>query len=93
MSIVSVRCITTKSLFMGRRIRRFQDIQRVAIRKLAMLDAAVRLEDLRIPPANRLELLCANRAGQHSIRVNDQYRLCFTWTDAGPADVELCDYH
>jgi len=52
-----------------------------------------RAEDLRIPPANRLEPLRANRAGQHSIPVNDQYRLCFTWTDAGPADVELCDYH
>ncbi|WP_312238604.1 type II toxin-antitoxin system RelE/ParE family toxin [Stenotrophomonas sp.] len=93
MSIVSFRCITTKSLFIGRRVRRFQDIQRVAMRKLAMLDAAVRLKDLRIPPANRLEPLRADRAGQHSIRVNDQYRLCFTWTDAGPADVELCDYH
>lgn len=58
-----------------------------------MLDATVRLDDLRIAPANRLEPLRANRAGQHSIRVNDQYRLRFTWTDAGPADVELCDYH
>ncbi|WP_314402994.1 type II toxin-antitoxin system RelE/ParE family toxin [Stenotrophomonas rhizophila] len=60
-----------------------------------MIDCPVhqRAEDLRIPPANRLEPLRANRAGQHSIRVNDQYRLCFTWTDAGPADVELCDYH
>ena len=93
MAIVSFRCITTRSLFTGRSIRMFQGVKTVAMRKLAMLDATTRLDDLRIPPANRLELLRGDRAGQYSIRVNDQYRVCFTWTDAGPADVEICDYH
>ena len=58
-----------------------------------MLNRAATLNDLRVPPGNRLEQLLGDRAGQHSIRVNDQYRLCFTWTDAGPTDVELIDYH
>ena len=65
----------------------------VARRKLTMLDAASRLEDLRAPPGNRLEALQGDRKGQHSIRVNDQWRLCFIWTDSGPTDVELTDYH
>ena len=69
------------------------DLATVVRRKLVMLDAAHRLEDLRIPPANRLEALKGNRAGQYSIRVNDQFRLCFRWTDEGPADVEFVDYH
>ena len=69
------------------------DMLATARRKLVMLDAAVRLEDLRAPPANRLEALKADRAGQHSIRVNDQFRLCFVWTDDGPAEVEFVDYH
>lgn len=63
------------------------------MRKLAMLNAAGKLEDLRIPPGNRLEALRGDRTGQHSIRVNDQYRLCFVWTEAGPASVEIVDYH
>ncbi len=63
------------------------------MRKLAMLDAATALGDLRVPPANRLEALRGNRAGQHSIRINGQYRLCFHWTTSGPANVEICDYH
>lgn len=63
------------------------------MRKLAMLNAAGKLEDLRVPPGNRLEALHGDRAGQHSIRVNAQYRLCFTWTDKGPASVEIVDYH
>ena len=58
-----------------------------------MLDAAVRLENLAVPPGNRLEALAGNRKGQHSIRINDQWRLCFRWTDAGPEDVEIVDYH
>ncbi len=58
-----------------------------------MLNAAIELRDLRSPPGNRLEALSGNRAGQHSIRVNDQWRLCFTWTDSGPANVEITDYH
>lgn len=74
--------------------RRFpNDLIRVTQRKLTMLEAAVRLEDLRAPPANRLEALHGDRAGQHSIRVNDQFRICFVWTPAGPADVEFVDYH
>ena len=68
-------------------------IMKVARRKLTMLDAAVVLDDLRAPPANRLEALQGDRKGQHSIRVNDQWRFCFVWTPTGPADVELTDYH
>ncbi|MBA3020035.1 type II toxin-antitoxin system RelE/ParE family toxin [Propionicimonas sp.] len=68
-------------------------IERVALRKLVMLDAAENLEDLRIPPGNRLEALRGDRAGQHSIRINQQWRICFTWTDAGPTGVEIVDYH
>ena len=66
---------------------------KVAQRKLEWLDSAGSLEDLRTPPGNRLEALKGDRRGQHSIRVNDQYRLCFTWTDAGPTDVEIADYY
>jgi len=67
--------------------------QRVALRKLVILDAAVVLDDLKAPPGNRLELLKGDRAGQHSIRINDQWRVCFKWTAAGPRDVEIVDYH
>ena len=69
------------------------DLVSVVRRKLAMLHAAANLNDLRVPPGNRLEALKGDRAGQHSIRANDQYRLCFRWTEDGPADVELTDYH
>ena len=69
------------------------DLVSVVRRKLAMLDAAANLNDLRVPPAKRLEALKGDRDGQHSIRVTDQFRLCFRWTDDGPADVELTDYH
>ncbi len=68
-------------------------IERVALRKLAMLDAAETLNDLRVPPGNRLEALRGDRAGQHSIRINQQWRICFTWTEAGPQDVQIVDYH
>ena len=68
-------------------------IERVALRKLAMLDAAETLNDLRVPPGNRLEALRGDRVGQHSIRINQQWRICFTWTDAGPQDVQIVDYH
>jgi proteic killer suppression protein len=68
-------------------------LQRIANRKLLILDAAENINDLRIPPGNRLEQLHGNRQGQHSIRINDQWRICFTWTSAGPADVEITDYH
>ncbi|MGV8933871.1 MAG: type II toxin-antitoxin system RelE/ParE family toxin [Gallionellaceae bacterium] len=70
-----------------------RDIQQIALRKLFMLDKAQSLNDLRIPPANRLEALKNNRSGQHSIRINDQWRICFIWTSAGPKTVEIVDYH
>lgn len=68
-------------------------IRRVALRKLTMIDAAVRLEDLRVPPGNRLEPLRGKRAGQHSIRINDQWRICFVWTEYGAELVTIADYH
>ncbi|TFD66963.1 type II toxin-antitoxin system RelE/ParE family toxin [Cryobacterium sp. Hb1] len=68
-------------------------IERVALRKLRQLGAAEVLDDLRVPPGNRLERLKGDRAGQHSIRINDQWRICFVWTDAGPEEVEIIDYH
>ena len=80
-------------MFGGTRIKRFVAIETVAMRKLAMLNQAGRLGDLRVLPGNRLEALQGGRAEQHSIRVNDQYRVCFRWTDAGPEDVEIVDYH
>lgn len=69
------------------------DLFRVAVRKIAMLEAATKIEDLRVPPGNRLEALSDDRKGQHSIRINDQWRVCFIWTDNGPEDVEIVDYH
>lgn len=69
------------------------ELQRAAQKKLRLLNAASELSSLRVPPGNRLEKLTGDRVGQHSIRVNDQYRICFVWTDAGPADVEITDYH
>jgi toxin HigB-1 len=68
-------------------------IARGALRKLVMLDAAETLNDLRVPPGNRLEALRGDRVGQHSLRINQQWRICFTWTDAGPQDVHIVDYH
>ena len=69
------------------------ELRQRSLDKLTLLESAVSLEQLQIPPGNRLEALRGNRAGQHSIRINDQYRICFRWTDAGPIDVEICDYH
>jgi len=80
-------------MFNGNRVARFANIQTIAMRKLAVLNQAGRLDDLRVPPGNRLEALKGDRAGQHSIRVNDRFRVCFRWTDAGPEDVEIVDYH
>jgi proteic killer suppression protein len=91
--IQSFRDDDAKAIFEGRRSRRLGAIQRVIERKLAFLDAAQSLDDLRSPPGNRLESLLGDRVGQHSIRVNDQFRICFRWTAAGPADVEIVDYH
>jgi proteic killer suppression protein len=78
---------------MGEFVKRFSRIEKQALRKLDMLQAARNLSDLRVPPANRLEALTADRKGQHSIRINDQWRVCFIWTKEGPIDVEIVDYH
>lgn len=83
----------TRALFETGRSRRFADISNVAMRKMAQLDAAQELRDLASPPGNRLEPLAGNRAGQYSIRINDQFRLCFRWSELGPEDVEIVDYH
>jgi proteic killer suppression protein len=91
--IVSFKSSETKDLANGRRVRRFESIEAVARRKLRQLQIAGRLEDLRVPPGNRLEALKGDRVGQYSIRVNDQYRVCFRWTDSGAEDVEIVDYH
>jgi proteic killer suppression protein len=91
--IVSFKSADTEALANGRRVLRFVNIEAVARRKLRQLQIAGRLQDLRVPPGNRLEALKGNRAGQHSIRVNDQWRVCFRWTEAGAADVEIVDYH
>ena len=93
MTIRSFRCAETEALYEGKRPRRFRNIQTVAQRKLQMLDDAVELRDLASPPGNRLEALSHDRAGQHSIRINDQWRVCFVWTAAGPERVEIVDYH
>ncbi|HJY05372.1 MAG TPA: type II toxin-antitoxin system RelE/ParE family toxin [Bryobacteraceae bacterium] len=90
--IKSFRCKETQKLFETGRSKRFGSITKVATRKLAQLDAAETLEFLRSPPGNRLEELKGDRDGKHSIRINDQWRVCFRWTEAGPADVEIVDY-
>jgi toxin HigB-1 len=91
--IVSFKDADTEALASSWRVKRFVNIQSAARRKLRQLQIASRLEDLRVPPGNRLEALRGERAGQHSIRVNDQYRVCFRWTMAGAEDVEIVDYH
>ena len=91
--IKTFKCPDTEALSKGERVKRFVNIAAVARRKLRQLEIADRLEDLRVPPGNRLEALKGDRAGQHSIRVNDQFRVCFRWTDAGAENVEIVDYH
>lgn len=84
----------TERVWQRRRVRKLDPaIQRAALRKLLVLDAAETLDDLRVPPGNRLEKLKGNRAGSHSVRINQQWRVCFRWTGAGPEDVEIVDYH
>jgi len=91
--IVSFRDPDTAALARGQRVKRLVAIETVARRKLRQLQIAMVLQDLRVPPGNRLEALKGDRAGQHSIRVNDQFRVCFRWTAAGAEDVEIVDYH
>jgi len=93
MTIRSFRCADTEALYEGKSPRRFRNIESVAQRKLQMLDDAVDLRDLKSPPGNRLEALRGNRVGQHSVRINAQWRVCFVWTNAGPKNVEIVDYH
>lgn len=90
--IKSFRSADTESLFNGERVRRFQSIESVARRKLELIAAAKKLDDLRSPPANRLERLKGDHAGEHSIRVNDQFRVCFR-SNNGAENVEIVDYH
>lgn len=88
----SFRCKDTAALWRGERVRRFEAIRPVALRKLDMLDAASAVQDLRQPPGNRLESLKGDRKGQYSIRINDQWRICFTWNE-GAEQIEIVDYH
>lgn len=93
MAIQSFRCGETQRLFTTGITHRFTGIQRTAERKLAQLDAAFTLDFLRTPPGNRLEKLKGDLLGRHSIRINAQWRICFIWTDEGPTEVEIVDYH
>lgn len=91
--IASFKCSNTETLASGKRVKRFANIESVARRKLRQLQIAGCLQDLRVPPGNRLEALQGDRQGQHSIRINDPFRVCFRWTTAGAEDVEIVDYH
>jgi proteic killer suppression protein len=91
--IGSFKCSDTERLASGFRVRRFVNFERVAQRKLEMIHNAANLEDLRIPPGNRLEKLAGDRDGQYSIRINDQWRICFEWRDGRAYGVEIVDYH
>lgn len=91
--IHSFACPDTDALFHSKAVRRFKNMERVARRKLLQLHASTGLASLRIPPGNQLEALKGDRKGQHSIRINDQWRICFVWHDEGAHDVEIVDYH
>lgn len=91
--ILSFKDKDTETLASGVRVGRFAAFERIALRKLRQLQIAECLDDLRVPPGNRLEVLKGDRMGQFSIRINDQYRLCFFWTDGGAENVEIVDYH
>jgi toxin HigB-1 len=92
--IISFSNAETERIWMGQRSRKLPpDIQAAALRKLRLMNNAQWLYDLRVPPGNRLERLSADRIGQHSIRINDQWRICFRWTEQGPSHVEIIDYH
>ena len=93
MPIKSFKCRETQALFGGDRVRRWVNIERAALRKLEQLDWSAVLDDLRVPPGNRLEALKGARKGQHSIRINDQWRVCFVWAADGANNVEIVDYH
>jgi proteic killer suppression protein len=91
--IISFSCRDTEKLFLSYEVKRFKNIERGARRKLLMIHAATALASLKVPPGNRLEALTGNRKGQHSIRINDQWRVCFRWAHDGVHDVEIVDYH
>ena len=91
--IRSFKCADTEAISKGIRVKRFVNIAAVARRKLRQLEIAGRLDDLRVPPGNRFEALKGDRSGQYSIRINDQWRVCFRWEEAGAEDVEIVDYH
>ena len=91
--IKTFQCRDTEALFNGKRVARFVNIERVALRKLVQLDLALIIEDMRAPPGNRLEALKGNRVGQWSVRINDQWRVCFRFEDGNALDVEIADYH
>jgi toxin HigB-1 len=91
--ICSFKSKDTEELFHLQQNKRWKSIERQALRKLVQLDIATALEDMKIPPGNRLEALHGDRRGQWSIRINDQFRICFRWTELGPEDVQIVDYH
>ncbi len=91
--IKSFKSKETESLFRLESSRRWKSIERPALRKLVQLDLALNINDMRVPPGNQLEALVGDRKGQWSIRINDQFRICFRWTEDGPEDVEIVDYH
>ena len=91
--VINFNCPDTETLFHGKRIARFANIEAAALRKLAILNRATKLDDLRVPPGNRLEKLSGDRKGQYSIRINDQWRVCFGFESGNVFNVEIVDYH